>query len=54
MAKLTKKEYGLLAIGLQNLLELYAELGIPKGTEKAVEEFERLRKKLLILKADEN
>lgn len=46
MDKLEPQEYRILEIGLTNLLELYAEIGTPAGSEKAILEFERLRDKL--------
>lgn len=49
MEKLTAKEYRLLEIALTNLLELYAELGTPRGTEKAVLQFEKLKNKLVLI-----
>lgn len=47
MEILEKKDYRLMEIALQNLLEIYEETGIPEGTEMAVEELIKLRSKLI-------
>lgn len=47
MGTLEKKDYRLMEIALQNLLEIYEETGTPEGAEMAVEELIKLRSKLI-------
>lgn len=41
----------MLAIALQNLLEIYDAAGMPAGTENVVLEMERLKAKILVLES---
>lgn len=47
MEKLESKELRLLEIALENLLEIYDETEMPIGSEIVIEEFKKLRLKLI-------
>lgn len=51
MEKLEKKDFRLMVSALENLLEIYAETGMPKGSEKAIDELQILRLKLIRIKS---
>jgi|GEM_PF-2557829 len=47
MEKLEKNDFRLMVLALENLLEFYAETGMPEGSEKAIDELQKLRLKLI-------
>jgi len=51
LEKLEKNDFRLMVLALENLLEIYAETGMLTGSEKAIDELQKLRLKLIRTKS---